>query len=285
MRKFKYEEGITYYLNSISKIPLLSPEEEKEIAKKAKEGDKEALEKLIKSNLRFVVNVAKNYTGYGIPFQELISAGNIGLIEAAKRFDPERGVRFISYAIWWIKQSILQTIQNQKDIIKIPQKTQNLSMKIDAAYLELKERLNREPKYNEIKEYLLQYEDLEIDEETIKNYLLIKRHSVSLDTPIDMDEGTFFIDLISKHSTKDIEENIVRESIEKEIEYILSHLSDRERYIIINRFGLHGKEPKTLREIGKELGISRERVRQIEIRALKKIRALATKKHLKDLLS
>ncbi|WP_456402032.1 sigma-70 family RNA polymerase sigma factor [Persephonella sp.] len=285
MRKFKYEEGITYYLNSISKIPLLSPEEEKEIAKKAKEGDKEALEKLIQSNLRFVVNVAKNYTGYGIPFQELISAGNIGLIEAAKRFDPERGVRFISYAIWWIKQSILQTIQSQKDIIKIPQKTQNLSMKIDTAYLELKERLNREPKYSEIKEYLKEHEDLDIDEETVENYLLIKRHSVSLDTPVDMDEGTFFIDLISKHSTKDIEENIVRESIEKEIEYILSHLADRERYIIVNRFGLNGEEPKTLREIGKELGISRERVRQIEIRALKKIRALATKKHLKDLLS
>ncbi|WP_457621761.1 sigma-70 family RNA polymerase sigma factor [Persephonella sp.] len=285
MRKFKYEEGITYYLNSISKIPLLSPEEEKEIAKKAKEGDKEALEKLIKSNLRFVVNVAKNYTGYGIPFQELISAGNIGLIEAAKRFDPERGVRFISYAIWWIKQSILQTIQSQKDIIKIPQKTQNLSMKIDTAYLELKERLNREPKYSEIKEYLKEHENLDIDEETIENYLLIKRHSVSLDTPVDMDEGTFFIDLISKHSTKDIEENIVRESIEKEIEYILSHLSERERFIIVNRFGLSGEEPKTLREIGKELGISRERVRQIEIRALKKIRALATKKHLKDLLS
>ncbi len=285
MRKFKYEEGITYYLNSISKIPLLSPEEEKEIAKKAKEGDKEALEKLIKSNLRFVVNVAKNYTGYGIPFQELISAGNIGLIEAAKRFDPERGVRFISYAIWWIKQSILQTIQSQKDIIKIPQKTQNLSMKIDTAYLELKERLNREPKYGEIREYLKEHDDIDIDEETIENYLLIKRHSVSLDTPVDMDEGTFFIDLISKHSTKDIEENIVRESIEKEIEYILSHLSDRERFIIVNRFGLNGEEPKTLREIGKELGISRERVRQIEIRALKKIRALATKKHLKDLLS
>ncbi|ACO04136.1 MAG TPA: RNA polymerase sigma factor RpoD/SigA [Persephonella sp.] len=285
MRKFKYEEGITYYLNSISKIPLLSPEEEKEIAKKAKEGDKEALEKLIKSNLRFVVNVAKNYTGYGIPFQELISAGNIGLIEAAKRFDPERGVRFISYAIWWIKQSILQTIQSQKDIIKIPQKTQNLSMKIDTAYLELKERLNREPKYSEIKEYLKEHENIDIDEETIENYLLIKRHSVSLDTPVDMDEGTFFIDLISKHSTKDIEENIVRESIEKEIEYILSHLSERERFIIVNRFGLNGEEPKTLREIGKELGISRERVRQIEIRALKKIRALATKKHLKDLLS
>jgi len=285
MRKFTYEEGITYYLKSISKIPLLTPEEEKEIAKRAKEGDKEALEKLIQSNLRFVVNVAKNYSGYGIPFQELISAGNIGLIEAAKRFDPNRGVRFISYAIWWIKQSILQTIQNQKDVIKIPQKTQNLSIKIDTAYLELKEILNREPKYAEIKKHLKKKENIEIDEETIESYLLIKRHSVSLDTPVDMEEGTFFIDLVSKHSTKEIEEDVVKESIEKEINYILSHLNERERYIIIHRFGLNGEEPKTLREIGKVLGVSRERVRQIEIRTLKKIRALATKRHLKDLLS
>ncbi|NPA54658.1 MAG: RNA polymerase sigma factor RpoD/SigA, partial [Aquificae bacterium] len=238
MKKLTYEKGITYYLKLISKIPLLSAEEEKEIALKAKQGDKEALEKLIKSNLRFVVNVAKNYTGYGIPFQELISAGNIGLIEAAKRFDPERGVRFISYAIWWIKQSILQTIQNQKDIIKIPQKTQNLSIKIDTAYLALKEQLNREPKYSEIKEYLKKYENVDVDEETIESYLLIKRHSVSLDMPIDSDEGTFFIDLVTKHSTKDIEEDIVRESIRKEIDYVLSHLNERERYIIIHRFGL-----------------------------------------------
>ncbi len=285
MKKLTYEKGITYYLKLISKIPLLSAEEEKEVALKAKQGDKEALEKLIKSNLRFVVNVAKNYTGYGIPFQELISAGNIGLIEAAKRFDPERGVRFISYAIWWIKQSILQTIQNQKDIIKIPQKTQNLSIKIDTAYLALKEQLNREPKYSEIKEYLKKYEDVDVDEETIESYLLIKRHSVSLDMPIDSDEGTFFIDLVTKHSTKDIEEDIVKESIRKEIDYVLSHLNERERYIIVHRFGLDDNEPKTLREIGKDLGISRERVRQIEMRALKKIRALATKRHLKDLLS
>ncbi len=285
MKKLTYEKGITYYLKLISKIPLLSAEEEKEIAEKAKKGDKEALEKLIKSNLRFVVNVAKNYTGYGIPFQELISAGNIGLIEAAKRFDPERGVRFISYAIWWIKQSILQTIQNQKDIIKIPQKTQNLSIKIDTAYLFLKEKLNREPKYTEIKEYLKKEEDIEVDEETIESYLLIKRHSVSLDMPIDSEEGTSFIDLVTKHSTKDIEEDIVKESIKKEIDYVLSHLNERERYIIVHRFGLEDNEPKTLREIGKDLGISRERVRQIEMRALKKIRALATKRHLKDLLS
>ncbi len=285
MKKLTYEKGITYYLKLISKIPLLSAEEEKEVALRAKNGDKEALEKLIKSNLRFVVNVAKNYTGYGIPFQELISAGNIGLIEAAKRFDPDRGVRFISYAIWWIKQSILQTIQNQKDIIKIPQKTQNLSIKIDTAYLTLKEKLNREPKYSEIRKFLKEHEDLDIDEETIESYLLIKRHSVSLDMPIDQEEGTYFIDLVTKHSTKDIEEDVVKESIKKEIDYVLSHLNERERYIIIHRFGLEDNEPKTLREIGKELGISRERVRQIEMRALKKIRALATKRHLKDLLS
>ncbi len=285
MKKLTYEKGITYYLKLISKIPLLSAEEEKEVALRAKQGDKEALEKLIKSNLRFVVNVAKNYTGYGIPFQELISAGNIGLIEAAKRFDPDRGVRFISYAIWWIKQSILQTIQNQKDIIKIPQKTQNLSIKIDTAYLTLKEQLNREPKYNEIKDFLKKNENIDIDEETVESYLLIKRHSVSLDMPIDSEEGTSFVDLVTKHSTKDIEEDVVKESIKKEIEYVLSHLNERERYIIVHRFGLEDNEPKTLREIGKELGISRERVRQIEMRALKKIRALATKRHLKDLLS
>jgi RNA polymerase primary sigma factor len=284
MKKFQYEEGVSYYLNSISKFPLLSPAEEREIARRAKEGDTEALQKLIEANLRFVVNVAKNYVGYGIPFQELISAGNVGLIEAAKRFDPDKGVRFISYAIWWIKQSILQTIQNQKEIIRIPQKTQALSIKIDTAYLDLKEKLNREPNYKEIQEYLKKNENLEIDEETIKNYLLIKRHSVSLDTPIDDEEGTSFIDLLSKENTEDLEKDLVREYMEKEIDHILSFLSDREKYVIINRFGLKDKQPKTLKEIGKELGISRERVRQIETRALKKIRALATKRHLRDLI-
>ncbi len=284
MKKFQYEEGISFYLNSISKYPLLTPEEEKEVAKRAKEGDKEALEKLIKANLRFVVNVAKNYVGYGIPFQELISAGNIGLIEAAKRFDPEKGVRFISYAIWWIKQSILQTIQNQKEIIRIPQKTQNISIKIDTIYLQLKEKLNREPSYKEIKEYLKINEDLDIDEETIKNYLLIKRHSVSLDTPVDEEEGVSFIDLLSNQNTDDLERDLIKEYLEREIDHILSFLSERERYVIVNRFGLHDTQPKTLKEIGKELGISRERVRQIETRALKKIKALATRRHLRDLI-
>ncbi len=283
MRNFNYEEGVSFYLKLISNIPMLTPEEEKEIAKRVKEGDKEALDRLVQANLRFVVNIAKNYAGYDIPFQELISAGNIGLIEAAKRFDPDKGVRFISYAIWWIKQSILQTIQTQKDLIKLPQKTFMLSSKIDCAYLQLREKLFREPTYEEIKEYL-QEMGIEVDEKLIEKYLLIKRHSVSLDVPVDKEEGTFFIDLVSKHGTKDIEEDLIKEAMEKEIDCILSHLTERERLIIIHRFGLKGEEPKTLREVGNMLGISRERVRQIELRALKKIRSLITKRKRQDLI-
>lgn len=284
MKKFQYEEGITYYLKQIAKIPLLKPEEEKKLAIKAREGDKEAIEKLIQSNLRFVVNVAKNYVGYGISFQELISAGNIGLIEAARRFDPSKNVRFISYAIWWIKQSIFQTIQNQKDLIRMPQKASNLSIKIDTIYLNLKETLGREPKYEEIKEKLNEF-GIQVDENTIKSLLLIKRYSVSLDTPVDKDEGTFFIDFITKHGTKDIEKKLFEEELKKEIEDILSHLNERERFIITKRFGLDNEDPLTLRDIGELLGISRERVRQIESKALRKIRAIATKRHLKDLIS
>ena len=283
MKRFQYEEGVTYYLKQISKIPLLKPEEERKLAVKAREGDKEAIERLIQANLRFVVNVAKNYTGYGISFQELISAGNIGLIEAAKRFDPDKNVRFISYAIWWIKQSILQTIQNQKDLIRMPQKASNLSIKIDSVYLNLKENLGREPNYEEIKEKLDEL-GIDIDEDTIKALLLAKRYSVSLDTPVDEDEGTSFIDFITKHGTKDIEKKLFEEELKKEIEEILSHLNERERFIIIKRFGLDNEEPMTLRDIGKLLGISRERVRQIESKALRKIRAIATKRHLRDLI-
>ncbi len=284
MRKYNYEEGVTYYLKQISNIPLLSPEEERELAQKAQGGDQEAINRLVQANLRFVINIAKNYVGYGVPFQELISAGNIGLIEAAKRFDPDKGVRFISYAVWWIKQSIFQTIQYQKDIIRLPQRTSNLVIKIDNAYLALKNKLGREPNYKEIKEFL-QKENIDIDENTIEEFLTIKRHSVSLNMPVDSEEGTTFIDFISKHGTKEIEEDIIKEELEKEIDNLLSHLNERERFIIEKRFGLHGEEPLTLREVGKMLGISRERVRQIEAKALKKIRALATKRHLKDLLS
>ncbi len=284
MRKYQYEEGVSYYLKQISKIPLLTPEEEKELAIRAKQGDKEALQRLVEGNLRFVINVAKNYVGYGLPFQELISAGNVGLIEAAKRFDPSKNVRFISYAIWWIRQSILQALQTQKGLIRVPQKASSFSLKVEQVYNQLKEDLGREPSYKEIKEEL-EKQGTEVEEENIKAALLLNKHAVSLDAPVDDEEGSFFIDFLSKHGTKDIEKGIEKEELKKEIEDILNHLNERERYIIERRFGLNGKEPMTLREIGKSLGISRERVRQIEMRALKKIRALGAKRHLRDILN
>ena len=284
MKNFNYEDGVSYYLKRISQIPLLTPEEEKELTKKVKEGDEEALKKLVQSNLRFVVNVAKKYAGYGIPFQELISAGNVGLLEAAKRFDPDKGVRFISYAIWWIRQSILQTIYNQKELIKIPHKASVLSSRIDFSYSKLKEKYNREPTYQEIKEDLKK-QKIEIDENGIEKFLLVKRFSISLDTPMDVDESLYLIDMFSNNGTKDIEENLIKESLEKEIDKLLSYLSPREKLIIIHRFGLKGNEPKTLKKVGLMLGISRERVRQIERKAIQKIKSVITVKNLKDFLS
>ncbi|WP_028950720.1 sigma-70 family RNA polymerase sigma factor [Sulfurihydrogenibium subterraneum] len=284
MRKFNYEEGVEYYIKSIYKIPLLTPQEEKETLEKIQLGDKEAFKKLVLSNLRFVINVAKRYAGYGIPLQDLISAGNIGLIEAAKRFDPSKGVRFISYAIWWIKQSIINTISHEGDIIKKPSKVQNLYQKISNAYFYLKDSLNREPSVEEIHSFLLR-EGIEIEKDTIESYLFFNQYFVSLDEPIiSSDEDIYLSDTISKSGTEEIEKKLVDEDILKSIDDLLETLSPRERQIVIHRFGLYGKEPKTLKEVGDIVGISRERVRQIEIRLLKKLRKLATKKKIEDLI-
>lgn len=284
MRKFNYEEGVEYYIRSIYKIPLLTPEQEKEILEKIKLGDKETFQKLILSNLRFVINIAKRYAGYGIPLQDLISAGNIGLIEAAKRFDPSKGVKFISYAIWWIKQSIINTLSQEGDIIRKPTKIQSLFQKISNAYFYLKDSLNREPSIDEIHSFLLR-EGLEVEKDTIENYLFFNQHFISLDEPIlSQDEDIHLSDTISNSGTEDIERKLIDEDILKSIDELLDTLSPREKQILIHRFGLYGEEPKTLKEVGDIVGISRERVRQIEIRLLKKLRKLATKRKIEDLI-
>jgi RNA polymerase primary sigma factor len=284
MRKFNYEESVEYYIKSIYKIPLLSYQEEKELLEKIQSGDKEAFKKLVISNLRFVINVAKRYAGYGIPLQDLISAGNIGLIEAAKRFDPSKGVRFISYAIWWIKQSILNAINLEGEIIKKPSKFQNVSQKINNAYHYLKDSLNREPTPEEIQKFLRR-ENIEIDKDTVENHLFFKQHFVSLDTPLsNTDEDLFLSDIISKNGTEDVEKDLANEDLLKSIDELLDTLSAREKQILIHRFGLYGEEPKTLKEVGDIVGISRERVRQIEKRLIKKLRAVAYKKNLQDLI-
>jgi RNA polymerase primary sigma factor len=285
MKKFTHEENVDFYLKSIYKIPLLSKEEEESLLKKVKEGDKEALQKLILSNLRFVINIAKRYAGYGIPFSDLISAGNLGLIEAAKKFDTSKGVRFISYAVWWIRQSIINTIQHESGIIKKPNRMYAYASKINNTYSYLKDTLNREPSMDEIISFL-KTQGIKVEKEMVEDYFLFKSAFLSLDTPIEgADSDLVLEDTISVYNTLDIEKDINEEDLKRVIEALLDTLSPRERKILIHRFGLSGKEPKTLDEVGEIVGLSRERVRQIENRILKKLRKIAKIKKLEDLIS
>ncbi len=276
----KEQTTLNLYIQKMAEHPLLSPEEEKELARRAKEGDKEALKKLVEGNLRFVVNVAKNFMGWGVPLTDLIAAGNLGLLEAAKRFDPERDVKFISYAVWWIRQAIMQTIFQQTGAVRIPVKESLFISKVKETYEKLKEKMKREPSIEDIAK------EVGASPKKVRNALQIVRMPYSLDRPIGEEgEDLTLLDVLSKKGTEDVEKDIVEESLHKELNKLLNILDEREKAIIEHRFGLNGEEPKTLTEVGEILGISRERVRQIEQRALKKLRTVAIKKHLKDFLS
>jgi RNA polymerase primary sigma factor len=275
----KEQTTLNLYIQQMAQHPLLSPEEEKELAIKAKKGDKEALKKLVEGNLRFVVNVAKNFMGWGVPLTDLIAAGNLGLIEAAKRFDPDREVKFISYAVWWIRQAIMQTIFQQTGAVRIPIKESLFISKVKEAYDRLKEELEREPTLEEIAK------EVDSNPKKVRQALQIVRMPYSLDMPMGEEEDITLLDLLSKKGTEDVEREIIEESLHKELTKLMKALDEREREIIKHRYGLEGEEPKTLEVVGEMLGISRERVRQLENRALKKLRALAMKRHLKDFLS
>ena len=275
----KEQTTLNLYIQQMAQHPLLSPEEEKELAIKAKKGNKEALKKLVEGNLRFVVNVAKNFMGWGVPLTDLIAAGNLGLIEAAKRFDPDRDVKFISYAVWWIRQAIMQTIFQQTGAVRIPIKESLFISKVKEVYENLKEKLGREPTLEEIAK------EVDSNPKKVRQALQIVRMPYSLDMPMGEEEDITLLDLLSKKGTEDVEKELVEESLHKELTKLIKALDEREREIIKHRYGLEGEEPKTLNEVGEMLGISRERVRQLENRALKKLRALAMKRHLKDFLS
>ncbi|MFQ5482450.1 MAG: RNA polymerase sigma factor RpoD/SigA [Nitrospinaceae bacterium] len=271
-------DTLNRYMGEISKLKPLERAEEARLAKKIRKGDSKALHEMVRRNLKYVVTVANRYKGCHVPLQDLIEEGNIGLIQAAKRFDERRHVKFITYAVWWIRQAILHYLAEQSGTVKLPVKQAGKLYKIERKFSSLAQDLEREPTTAEVAE------DLGLSQEEIENILRAYRTHLSLDTPLKEDEVTEYLDLLENPNFIPYDDEIMRESLAVKIDAMLKHLSEYEEKIIRLRFGFHG-DSKTLEEIGKELGLSRERVRQIEKRAKARLRLRSDSEHLEDHLA
>ncbi|RME92430.1 MAG: RNA polymerase sigma factor RpoD/SigA [Candidatus Hydrogenedentota bacterium] len=273
------ESNIQWYLEEINKIPLLSREEEDELARRAAKGDKEAKNKLIVSNLRFVVQIAKKYQQFGIPLLDLINEGNMGLIKAAERFNPDKGYHFISYAVWWIRQAIILAINQKGSMIRIPvNRTIDLN-KIEKVQKELQHKLGREPTLPEIAE------NLDISEKEIKWLQQLPMDTVSLDAPLGKDGNNTHMQIVEDIKSPSPENEYFKEELKQALEEILNELTENERKIIELRYGLNGQKPLSLTAAGEMFGLSKERVRQIEKKTLLKLQRYGEKKKLKEFLS
>lgn len=266
------------YLHEIGKEDLISAEEEVELARRIKQGDAAALDKLIKANLRFVVSVSKQYQNQGLSLPDLINEGNLGLIKAAQRFDETRGFKFISYAVWWIRQSILQALAEQARIVRLPLNKIGSINKINRTFSELEQKFEREPSVQEIAQVL----DLAPDE--VKESLKSSGRHVSMDAPITTDEEGSMYDVMTNKDTPSPDKGLINDSLRREIERALSTLTHREANIIRLYFGLNGKHAHTLEEIGEEFNLTRERVRQIKEKAIKRLKNATRCKNLKAYL-
>ncbi len=253
-------DALGQYMNEISKLKPLTREEEAALSKKIQEGDVKALHELVRRNLKYVVTVANKYRGCGLSLQDLIEEGNIGIIQAAKRFDGERQIKFITYAVWWIRQAIMHSLAEQSGTVKLPIKQAGKLYKIERKYKSLTQELEREPTTSEVAE------DLGYRVEDIENIMRAYRTHLSLDTPLRDDDVTQYLDLLENPDYIPYDDQIMKESLHQKVDDMLKHLSQREEQILRMRFGFNG-DSKTLEDIGKEIGLSRERVRQIEKRA------------------
>lgn len=261
----KVDGSLPVYLEEIQKYDLLSPEEEKELGKKARNGDKEAKKKLINSNLRFVISVAKKYRNLGTPFSDLINAGNLGLIKAAERYDERKGVRFLSYAVWWIKQSILKAVTENNKSYRLPMSKAGRMYKVKKAREKISGEKGRKPSLGEIAE------ELDLEEEKVEEAIQIAQQDVSLDDTIKNTDDLNYIDVIP-HDEDTPEEELERQQFIDNVRKSLDELKPRDRKILVYYYGLEDRTPHTLEEIGNMLGISRERVRQLRNRALAQLR-------------
>ncbi|MFQ5912028.1 MAG: RNA polymerase sigma factor RpoD/SigA [Nitrospinota bacterium] len=271
-------DSLSSYLKEIRNIPVLSREEERALAQEMIKGKKEARDRLIRSNLKYVVSVANKYKGCGLSLLDLINEGNIGLIQAAKRFDPDKGVKFITYAVWWIRQSIMHALAEQSGTVRLPIKQAGKLYKIGEKFQQLKQAHGREPTTAELAK------ELDQTEEEIDSILRVYRSSLSLDAPISDGDDTRYLDLLESKDMPSVEEDLARSSLAREVNALLKELSPREQAILRMRFGFDG-EPMTLEEIGKKIGLSRERIRQIETKAKRRLRARARMKTLHDYLN
>jgi len=273
------DKSLGLYLQEIGKIPTTTREEEQELAKRIQQGDQEALHRLIEGNLKFVVKVAQAYQGCGLSLIDSINEGNLGLIEAAKRFDPSKKVKFISYAVWWIRQAILRALSEQSRTIRLPLKQGGLLAKLGKVYSELiQEKEGKEPTPKEIAERM------GISEQEVRAILELSKKPLSLDVPTLEDEQVTLMNLIA-NKTLAPDEVIIKHALVEELRELLDELDPREATILRLRYGIDGGNPMTLEEIGKRLHLSRERVRQLEKRAKERLKKRANAKSLGDYLS
>ncbi|MBQ7610955.1 MAG: sigma-70 family RNA polymerase sigma factor [Bacteroidales bacterium] len=285
MRQLKITKSITNresasldkYLQEIGREELVTPDEEVELAQRIRKGDQEALEKLTRANLRFVVSVAKQYQNQGLSLPDLINEGNLGLIKAAEKFDETRGFKFISYAVWWIRQSILQALAEQSRIVRLPLNQVGSLNKINKALSKFEQEYERQPSNEELSEMI------DVPKDKISDTLRVGSRHVSVDAPFVEGEDNSLLDVLPNDDSPSADKGLVNESLNTEIERALSTLTDREREIIKSFFGI-GCQEMTLEEIGERFGLTRERVRQIKEKAIRRLKSPSRSKLLKSYL-
>lgn len=289
MRQLKITHKITRrdsvsldkYLNDIGKIELITAKEEAELARRIREGDQQALHKITKANLRFVISVAKQYQNQGMPLADLINEGNMGLMKAAKRFDETKGFKFISYAVWWIRQSILQSIVEHARLVRLPLNKIGSNNKINDAYQSFLQEFEREPSASELADLL------DMTEKEVRNILRISGRHVSVDAPMGGEEANdtmTMLDTLSCHEDEVPSSRLMNESLKEEVKNGLAMLNPREVEVVAAYYGLDGRQPMTLEEIGNVCNLTRERVRQIKERAIRRLRKSSNRNALRSYL-